>query len=51
MRAEVENKSTGVDLLERTLATTVTDGDATDEQMSESERKASRPDREKEETE
>jgi hypothetical protein len=51
MRAEVENKSTGVDLLERTLATTVTDGDATDEQMSESERKASRPDRGKEETE
>ena len=51
MRAEVENKSTGVDLLERTLATTVTDGDATDERASDPKREALRSDREKEETE
>jgi len=45
MRAEVENKSTGVDLLERTLATTVTDGEATDGTESESGRDTARPDR------
>lgn len=48
MRAEVENKSTGVDLLERTLATTVTDGDATDQVVADSKRDASRADREEE---
>lgn len=48
MRAEVENKSTGVDLLERTLATTVTDGDATDKQAGDTGREAPRSNREEE---
>ena len=45
MRAEVENTSTGVDLLERTLTTTVTDEDTPDRTENEPGRRPARPDR------